>query len=88
VRVRTIVYYFFKATFMDQALFFLYWILAIYGLIKIGELDANLGLKILATVVYIPAIIFVYFVLAKKCITYFKTKKKVENEDSTKGSLP
>jgi len=73
---RTIIHTFLKLTFLDELLGLLYCALVIYGLIKIGEYDANVTLRILATLLYIFVVIFVYFTLARKMNAYFKTEKK------------
>ena len=53
MRLRKILYYLVRITFLDEVLGLFYCILLIFGIIEIGQYDANMVLKILVTLVYV-----------------------------------
>ena len=81
MELRKIVYYFSKITLIDEILGFLYWALAILGILLIVDrIGANLT-TIIVLVVYIPLVTVTYILLSKALKRHLRPEK-ANQEDS------
>ena len=76
MNVKRFLYYLSKITLLDEIVGFLYWLLGIYGIYVLIDYTKNDAVRVLFLVIYILALVIVYFTLIRKIKNYFVAVKK------------
>jgi len=74
MNTKNLIYYISKFTFLDGILDFIYWGLAIYGILFIADYIKNETVLIVALLIYIIFVAMMHITLVKKIKLFFKEK--------------
>lgn len=75
MKTKSLIYYISKFTLLDEILGFIYWGLAIYGILFIPDYIKNETVVIVALLIYIIFVAIMYITIVKKITLYFKKDK-------------